>query len=98
MSLAQVMASHHDTLVLHCRFPKFLAAQMMQWHAGTKISRDVAVVESGENWLSRLDDPKMGWPQDSLQPLSVALKDKSYQRDLHDFADLLRWSGHLIPM
>ena len=134
--------------------------------AGTKISRDVAVVKSGENWLSRLErvwsrngmaTPFMYRAQMTIQqlhcfnatasrgvegqlqhdllpslnvlinglksygtslllvhllccidhcmclwhifqPLSIALKDKnSLERDLHDFADLLRWPGHLIP-
>ena len=50
MAQAQVIASHHDTRVLHCQVSTYLV-QMM---AGTRVSRDVAVVEGGENWLSRL--------------------------------------------
>ena len=48
---AQVMASHHDTLVFSVLSSSTFLAQMM---AGTRVSRDVAVVESGENRLSRL--------------------------------------------
>ena len=55
--------------------------------SGTRVSRDVAVVESDENWLSRLARIKIQiWDGHILH---VVLKWTLSTQKMHDFADFL---------